>query len=241
MNPYSPIQPQSHFSNPSSTFNNDVSSQMNFDPGMRSPGVMTPQNANQYPNNAYNNTMNNMGQVVGNNYPTEQINPGLPTSPMGKPQLKRSRSRKITRKKTGSVDESAWNEDASNGAYKQRPLMQMTIGNMHQRLQPTFNTSLDGALQSSTSMMSPQSGNVQTFNLNTLMNQNKNKMMDKVRPSVVVCARWFLAIITLYMTLDFRRCLIQSCAGYGPVFDKPNSHFPCPHVQFLWVLGLGFF
>jgi len=111
-----------------------------------------------------------MGPMMANTYPSDQINPTLPGSPMGKPQLKRSRSKKGTRKKTGSSEDGQWSDEMTNNVFKQRPLMQMTIGNIYQRPQPTYNTALDGPMPSSGPMMSPQGGGI-TFNLNTLMNK----------------------------------------------------------------------
>ena len=114
-----------------------------------------------------------MGPIMGNTYPNDQINPALPGSPMGKPQLKRSRSKKATRKKTGSTEDGPWGDEMANNVYKQRPFLQMTIGNMHQRPQPTYNTALDGPLPSSAAPMASPQGGAVTYNLNSLISQNK--------------------------------------------------------------------
>ena len=170
-NQYSNITPN-HFAN-STSFNNELSPSMNIDAGMRPTGVMPPQNSNQFSSPSYTNTMSNMGSVMVNSYLGDQINPVLPGSPIVKPQLKRSRSKKATRKKAGSTEEGPWVDEMTNNGYKQPPLIQMTIGDMHQRPQPTYNTPLDGAMPSNPSMMSPQSGSMQTLNLNSMLDQSK--------------------------------------------------------------------
>ena len=185
-------QQQNHFPNP--TFNNDLPSSINFDHGLRPQVIMGSQNSNQFncaPTESFNTMGNPVGQRMSNNFPVEPLNSPPNVLPMGKPQLKRSRSKKATRKKIPADDGSWVGDDMNNAISKQRPLMQMTIGNMHQRPQPTFNSPLDGALQPNNSVMSPQGGgSMQTLNLNLLMNQNKSKVRGqltaKIKPFICV-------------------------------------------------------
>lgn len=173
----SPLVSQQQNQYPNPNFTNDLPSSINFDHGMRPQVIIGSQNPSQFPpNDSFNSMGNTMGPQMGNSFPVEQMNNGPNVMSMGKPQLKRSRSKKATRKKN-SPDDVPWvNDDLNNNMFRQRPLMQMTIGNMHQRPQPTYNSPLDGGLQTNRTVMSPQGGGMQTLNLNSLMNQNKNKV-----------------------------------------------------------------